>query len=50
MITRFDRITRAVHWATAVLTGSLLLTGSVLYVAQLSALVGRRALMVQIHV
>ena len=50
MITRFDRITRVVHWATAILTGSLLLTGSVLYVAQLSALVGRRALMVQIHV
>ena len=50
MITRFDRMTRLVHWSTAVLTGLLLVTGTILYVAQFSAIVGRRALLVRIHV
>jgi formate dehydrogenase subunit gamma len=46
---RFDVVTRSVHWLTAVLLGLLLLTGTVLYVGQLSAAVGRRALLVNIH-
>lgn len=50
MIVRFDRLTRAVHWATTVLTMTLIATGTVLYVGQLSAMIGRRALMARIHV
>ena len=47
---RFDRLTRFVHWSTALLCGLLLVTGTILYVAQLSALVGRRAFLVRVHV
>lgn len=50
MISRFDAVTRAVHWATTVLTAVLVATGTVLYVGQLSALIGRRALLARIHV
>ena len=50
MIRRFDAVTRVVHWATTVLTLVLLATGTVLYVGQLSAVVGRRALLARIHV
>ena len=49
-LVRFDGLTRVVHWTTAALAGLLLLTGSILYVPQLSAMVGRRALVVQVHV
>src|SRR3954447_5572795 len=49
MIPRFDRVTRAVHWTTTVLTLTLLATGTILYVGQLSAAVGRRALLARIH-
>jgi formate dehydrogenase subunit gamma len=47
---RFDLVTRWAHWATAVLTLGLLTTGTILYVGQLEAAVGRRALLASIHV
>jgi formate dehydrogenase subunit gamma len=50
VIVRFDALTRVVHWATTVLTTLLLATGTVLYVGQLSAVIGQRALLARIHV
>lgn len=47
---RFDVVTRLVHWSTAVLTLVLVTTGTILYVGQLSAAVGRRAMLASIHV
>ena len=49
-IERFDGVERAVHWVTATLVIALILTGAVLYIGDLSALVGRRALIRNIHV
>ena len=49
-IVRFDRAERWLHWANATLVLVLLATGSILYVGSLSALVGRRALIKDIHV
>ena len=49
-ILRFDRAERWLHWVNAVLVLTLLATGLVLYVGSLSALVGRRALLKDIHV
>jgi formate dehydrogenase subunit gamma len=49
-ILRFDRAERALHWANAILVLILLGTGLVLYVGSLSAVVGRRALIKNIHV
>jgi formate dehydrogenase subunit gamma len=49
-IVRFDRAERWLHWANATLVLLLLATGLVLYVGSLSALVGRRALVKDIHV
>ncbi len=49
-IERFDAVERAVHWVTATLVITLILTGAVLYIGDLSALVGRRALIRNIHV
>ena len=49
-IERFDAVERAVHWVTATLVITLILTGAVLYIGDLAALVGRRALMRNIHV
>lgn len=46
---RFDRVERAAHWANATLFGVLLATGAILYIGQLSLLVGRRALIDDIH-
>jgi formate dehydrogenase subunit gamma len=42
--------TRLVHWAIALLTLVLLVTGSILYVGQLEAAIGRRAQLASIHV
>jgi formate dehydrogenase subunit gamma len=39
-----------VHWAVALLTFGLLVTGTILYVGQLEAAVGRRAQLASIHV
>jgi formate dehydrogenase subunit gamma len=49
-LVRFDRIERIVHWTTAVLVGILIATGAILYMGELSALVGRRDLIRNIHV
>jgi formate dehydrogenase subunit gamma len=48
-IVRFDRVERATHWATAVLFVILMATALPLYFAQLAAVVGRRALLAEIH-
>ena len=50
ILRRFDVLTRVVHWAIAVLTLVLLGTGTILYVGQLEAAVGRRAQLATIHV
>ena len=47
---RFDGVTRAVHWANAALFLFLVGTGLVLSFGPLSAAVGRRALMKDLHV
>jgi formate dehydrogenase subunit gamma len=49
-IVRFDRVERALHWANATLFLVLLATGMVLYVGSLSAAVGRRVLVKDVHV
>ena len=47
---RFDRVERIAHWTTAALFLMAMATAAALYVGQLSALVGRRALMKDVHV
>ncbi|MGH9155015.1 MAG: cytochrome b/b6 domain-containing protein [Acidimicrobiales bacterium] len=47
---RFDRVERGLHWANAVLFAVLMATAAILYVGPLSALVGRRGLVRQVHV
>jgi formate dehydrogenase subunit gamma len=47
---RFDRTERVLHWANAVLIGVLVATGLVLYLGELSAVVGRRNLVRDLHV
>ncbi len=49
-ILRFDRVQRAAHWANAVLFGILMLTALPLYFPSLADVVGRRALVADIHV
>jgi formate dehydrogenase subunit gamma len=46
---RFDRVERSVHWVNAALFLILIATGAALYFTPLIALVGRRALIEQIH-
>jgi len=48
-ILRFDRVERAAHWATALGFGILMATALPLYFVQVEALVGRRALIAEIH-
>ena len=50
VVQRFDRAERALHWTNATLFGVLLTTAAILYVGQLSAVVGRRELIRTIHV
>lgn len=50
LLLRFDRVERALHWANATLFLVLLATAAVLYVAPVSALVGRRPLVRDVHV
>src|SRR5215831_6281808 len=50
VLVRFDVVTRWVHWITTGLGIVVLLTGTILYVDQLSTKVGRRALIENIHV
>ena len=47
---RFDRTERWLHWANATLVGVLVATGAALYWGELSSIVGRRALLKEIHV
>jgi formate dehydrogenase subunit gamma len=49
-VPRFAPVARALHWSVAVVLGTCLLTGLVLYVGPLSSLVGRRALVRDTHV
>lgn len=49
-VVRFDRTERLLHWANALLFLTLLATGMILYVGSLSALVGRRVLVKDVHV
>jgi formate dehydrogenase subunit gamma len=50
LLLRFDRVERAVHWINAALVLILVVTGAALYLEPLGALVGRRALVEDIHV
>jgi formate dehydrogenase subunit gamma len=50
LLLRFDRVERAVHWVNAAMFGILILTGAALYLQPVGALVGRRALVEDIHV
>jgi formate dehydrogenase subunit gamma len=47
---RFDAVERALHWVNAALFLTMLFTAAVLYVGPLSAAVGRRETIRQIHV
>jgi formate dehydrogenase subunit gamma len=49
-IVRFDRTERVVHWLNATLFVTLMATGAVLYIGDLSAFVGRRELVERVHV
>ena len=49
-LVRFAPASRRVHRATAVLVGACLLTAAVLYLEPLSVLVGRRELVMRVHV
>lgn len=48
-LVRFDRVERLAHWSLAVLFGILMLTALPLYVNSVARLVGRRALLAEIH-
>jgi len=50
VVGRFDRVERAVHWVNALLFVTLILTGAILYIQPLMALIGRRRLIEDIHV
>ncbi|MDQ6784279.1 MAG: cytochrome b/b6 domain-containing protein [Actinomycetota bacterium] len=47
---RFDKVERTVHWVNAALFGILIVTGAALYLEPVSALIGRRHLVEEIHV
>jgi formate dehydrogenase gamma subunit len=49
-VLRFDRVERAAHWMNALLFGVLMATALPLYFAQVESIVGRRALIAEIHV
>lgn len=49
-LARFTRAERILHWVNGTLFGVLILTGAVLYVGALSALVGRREVIRLMHV
>jgi formate dehydrogenase subunit gamma len=50
LLVRFDRVERAVHWVNATLFLILVVTGAALYLEPIGALIGRRALVENIHV
>jgi formate dehydrogenase subunit gamma len=49
-LARFDRTERAVHWVNAALILVLVVTGAALYLQPLGELIGRRAVVQDIHV
>jgi formate dehydrogenase subunit gamma len=49
-ILRFDRVQRAAHWTNALLFGILMVTALPLYFGSLADVVGRRALVADVHV
>jgi formate dehydrogenase subunit gamma len=49
-LVRFDRTERIVHWVTATLVITLMLTGAAMYAGPVSTLVGRRELVRNVHV
>jgi formate dehydrogenase subunit gamma len=49
-VLRFDRVERAAHWMNALLFGILMATALPLYFAQVESIIGRRALIAEIHV
>ncbi|MGZ6995310.1 MAG: cytochrome b/b6 domain-containing protein, partial [Acidimicrobiia bacterium] len=49
-IERFDRVERIAHWVNATLFGIVMLTGSILYIGQLSVLFGNREIVRTLHV
>ena len=49
-VVRFDRPERNVHWVTAALVGSCLVTAAALSVPALAGVVGRRAVVKDVHV
>jgi formate dehydrogenase gamma subunit len=50
LLLRFDGVERLVHWVNAVLFFVLIATGAVLYLEPLQSLIGRRAVVEDIHV
>jgi formate dehydrogenase subunit gamma len=50
LLVRFDGVERAVHWINAGLFLILVVTGAALYLEPLGALIGRRALVQDVHV
>jgi formate dehydrogenase subunit gamma len=50
LLVRFDWVERAVHWITAGLFLLLVATGAILYLEPLQSVIGRRALVEDIHV
>jgi formate dehydrogenase subunit gamma len=49
-VSRFDATERWLHWVNATLVGVLVATGAALYWGDLASLVGRRAMLKEIHV
>ncbi len=49
-VLRFDRVERVVHWANAVLFAILIATAAALYFEPIGRVVGRRAMIADIHV
>ena len=49
-VLRFDGAERVVHWCTAALVGACVVTAAALYLPSIATLVGRRALVKDVHV
>jgi formate dehydrogenase subunit gamma len=49
-LARFDEAEQALHWVNAAMFGVLIVTAALLYIGQLSALVGHRDLVRTVHV
>src|ERR1017187_10734073 len=49
-LARFDLVERLVHWSTAIMMLTLIVTGAILYLPSLALRVGHRGLVENIHV